>query len=182
MLKYIYIIAVTSLSQILFAQDSESKQWIKFKPIENDFEVELPDIPETRDKDLHTDLGVLKTISYNVKKDKKSNNFLYSLNLVIYPDDTFHEDSLEYNNLVMQNTIEEMSRLLKCPIVYMAQTQVNQKHAFTYRLMDEKSGQVVKGIVVRNFDVIYSLGVFTLKDRSLNSEIDRFIDSFKLID
>jgi hypothetical protein len=157
-------------------------KWITFHPIENDFEIEFPDIPETKEKDLHTEIGVLKTVSYNVKQDKKSDNFLYSVNLVVYPDLTFHEDSTEYNKLVLQNSVEELSRLLKCEIVYSTESTVSDLPSISFRLMDEMSGQVVKGCAVRNHNTVYTATVFTMKDRSLNADIDRFLNSFLLLD
>jgi hypothetical protein len=162
---------------------SGQETWMSFRPIENDFQVLFPDLPETKEKDLHTDeIGIIKTVSYNVKFDKKENNFLYSINLVIYPDETFNEDSTDYNLMVMKNSVEEMSRLLKCPIVYIGEDNLGARPALSYRLMDELSGQVVKGMIVRNQDTIYTLSVFTLKDKSLNDDIDKFIKSFAFID
>jgi hypothetical protein len=176
-LLFVFIIILGS--HFLSAQET----WMSFRPIENDFQVLFPDLPETKEKDLHTDeLGIIKTVSYNVKFDKKANNFLYSINLVIYPDDTFNEDSTDYNLMVLKNSVDEMSRLLKCPIVYVGEEFLGTRPALSYRLMDELSGQVVKGFIVRNQDTIYTLSVFTLKDKSLNDEIDKFLKSFAFIE
>lgn len=180
-MKKIFYILIISL--ISFLSSTAQETWMSFRPIENDFQVLFPDLPETKEKDLHTDeLGILKTVSYNVKSDKKATNFLYSINLVIYPDDTFIDDSIDYNNMVLKNTVEELSRMLKCPIVYASEENLGSKQAISYRLMDELSGQVVKGLVVRKEDTIYTLSVFTLKDKSLNEDIDKFIKSFAFIE
>jgi hypothetical protein len=166
-----------------FVTAQSQNNWISFRPIEGDFQVNFPGLPDTKEKDLHTEIGVLKTTSYNVKLDQKSStNFLYSVNLVVYPDETFNEDSIEYNHLVMQNSVSELSRLLKCSIVYISEQSLNNKPALTFRLMDELSGQVVKGVVVRNLDTIYTVNVFTMKDKSLNDDIDKFLSSFSLIE
>jgi hypothetical protein len=163
----------------IYAQEA----WMPFRPIENDFQVLFPDLPETKEKDLHTDeLGIVKTVSYNVKFEKKAKNFLYSINLVTYPEDTFNEDSTDYNLIVLKNSVDEMSRLLKCPIVYVGEEFLGTRPALSYRLMDELSGQVVKGFIVRNQDTIYTLSVFTLKDKSLNDEMDKFLKSFAFIE
>jgi hypothetical protein len=174
----IYLILL--LLFLICCEDIYSQTWTKFISEDNDFSVSLLGLPELKTKQLHTEIGILMSKSYNFKQDMKANNFLYSVNSVKYPPSTFHMDSLEYNEAMLTSMVEALSENLKCKIVY-ANTAIKNNHqALIYRLTDDVSGQVVKGFAVLKGDMIYTVHVFTMLDKSLNTDMDKFLDSFYL--
>jgi hypothetical protein len=173
-MRYLVVLSFIFSCCFLSAQGS----WIKYAPIDNSFSVLFPGIPQERAKDLNTELGMLKTKNLSVALDKKDKNFLYSINIVTYPNATFTKDSTVYNDELLISNIDALSTNLKCKLVYKNKTTVSGEDAYLYRLTDDQSGQVVKGIVVIHQDAIYTLSVFTMIDRSLNDDIDKFLLSF----
>ncbi len=155
--------------------------WMPYESSDHDFTILLPEMPLEKSKTLHTELGQLVTNSYAVSLDKKSNNFFYSINTVLYPKATFSSDSLSYNNEVLASQIEALSENLKCKVVYQNKMKVSDEEGYLFRLSDDKSGEVVKGLIVMYKDKIFTVTVFTLLDRSLNGDVDKFLNSFTLI-
>ncbi len=155
--------------------------WQTYESIDHDFKVLLPELPKVKSKNLITEIGSLLTKNYSVSLDKKSTNFFYSINTVNYPPLTFSKDSTAYNNEVINSHIDALSTNLKCKLVYKNEIQISGEAAYLFRLSDEVSGEVVKGQIVLYKDKIYTVTVFTLLDRSLNSDIDKFLSSFELI-
>lgn len=154
-------------------------EWKKFLPLDGKFQILFPAQPEIRSRDLNTELGMLKSYNYSVKTDKDHPNFLYSVNVVEYPENTFHQDSLLLIDDVLYETILNLSEKLKCKITYENEIMINsESRSKIFRLTDDLSGQVVKGIVVLKDNVLYTVNVFTMKEKSLNQFMDKFINSF----
>ncbi len=175
--KASFIVLFLFFSISVFGQDN----WLIYKSPENDFKVKLPKDPALRSKELNTELGMLATQNFSVAMDKKDKNFFYSINVVRYPSATFSKDSTEFINETLTSSIDALSTNLKCKLVYKNETTVSGHKAFLFRLTDDFSGQVVKGIEVLKDDKLYTLTVFTMLDRSLNADIDKFLLSFELI-
>jgi hypothetical protein len=156
------------------------QDWHIYEANDIDFSVLLPEKPNVKVKELNTEIGKVITNNYSVSLDKKSNNFLYTINTVQFPKATFSKDSTSYNDEVMQSHLQELSTTLKCKLVYQNPVTISDENGYIFRLTDDRSGQVVKGCITLYNDKIYTITVFTLLDRSLNSDIDRFLNSFKL--
>ncbi len=176
-MRFLFTIILFTFFNDLIGQDA----WSVYKSPENDFEVNMPGLPSIKNKDLHVEIGTLKHTSYNLKMDPKDKNFLYSIHKVTYPESTFNNDSIELNYIILTESIKSMSELLKCKIVYVNNDVYEGNLCNKFRLTDDLSGQVVKGVTIMNNDRIYTLMSYTMLDRSLNDDIDKFLNSFHLI-
>lgn len=165
---------------IVYSTAIAQQDWQFYEADDFGFSVLLPEKPRVKSKEFDTEIGKLVTNNYSVELDKKSNNFLYTINTVQFPKATFSKDSIAYNDEVMRSHLQELSTTLKCKLVYQNPATISDENGYIFRLTDERSGQVVKGCITLYNDKIYTITVFTLLDRSLNGDIDRFLNSFKL--
>ena len=173
-IKIIFSLLFCLKLQIGFCQT----EWKYFSPTDSSFTVLLPGQPMQKTKQLHTALGMLPFTNYSYAIEKYEDNFLYSINVVTYPDLNFEEDSIQFNETVMKASVEALSVNLKCEVVYVQTKLLDDENGMVFRLMDNLSGQVVKGQIGIKNDKMYTLTVFTMKDKSLNDNMDKFLDSF----
>lgn len=157
----------------------QGQDWQRYKS--DSFEILLPKLPEKRSKDLYTGLGMLKTVNYSVKPEVEDANFFYSINVVEYPAELISVDSMDLIDTMMVAHVNELSATLKSKIIYATESKYQGRPSYLFRLMDDLSGQVVKGRVVFAYDRMYSFMVFTLKDKSLNDNIDKFLESLRIL-
>lgn len=139
--------------------------------------ISFPQQPSVRSKELMTSLGNQTATSYTYQPSSESPNFLYSAQVIEYPQGTFPEDSLDLIQLALKETVESLSANLKCKIIYQ-DISVEGKNSRIFRLEDAVSRQTVKGKVILLNNYMITLTVFTWIDKSLNSRVDQFLTSF----
>lgn len=164
---------------IITSTQVQSQDWQRFKS--DSFDILLPKFPEKRMKNLNTELGMLPSISYSVKPEDSDPNFFYSINIVEYPEDIIHADSVTLIDTMIVASVDQLCTILKSKKVYASVSKYNGHHSYVFRLMDDLSGQVVKGRAVFAYNRMYSFMVFTLKDKSLNDNIDKFFNSLRFL-
>lgn len=170
---------ITALIFLFCSLQIKGQEWQRYKS--DSFEIFLPKLPEKRTKNLYTGLGMLKTVNYSVKPEAADANFFYSINIVEYPSELISLDSTDLIDTMMVAHVNELSATLKSKIIYATESNYQGRPSYLFRLMDDLSGQVVKGRVVFAYDRMYSFMVFTLKDKSLNDNIDKFLDSLRIL-
>jgi hypothetical protein len=141
--------------------------------------LDYPETPIVKKRDLHTEIGILSSMSVSFAPESKKPNFLYSLNVVFYPESTLSNDSIEMNSAIANSLIDGLAEEHKCKLTYATESIKNGLPCVLYRMMDDVSGQVVKGMVMVHNNKTFVLSVFTKKEQSLNDDIDRFLNSIK---
>lgn len=170
---FIYLFTINDI----FCQEN----WVNYK-FENDAGISIlfPGQPVKKTKQLNTLIGMLPSNNYSYKPSGKNANFLYSVNTVQYPEESFSIDSVEYNMEVISSMVHALSENLKCEIIYNNPGLVDLWPITLFRLMDQVSGQVVKGIITMRQNKLYTVTVFTMKEFSLNGDMDKFLNSFQI--
>lgn len=135
----------------------------------------FPSVPQARAKQLYTDMGMLYTKNYSLDAKEDKNNFLYSLNIVTYPETSFSESDLD---TMLLTSIDQLCLTLKSKLIYANRELKNDRPFYLFRMMDDISGQVVKGLMTFAHQRMYTAMVFTMREKSLNSDMDKFLDSF----
>jgi len=156
------------------------ENWKTFKPNRELFSLNVPGEMKYGEKNLLTDVGNLKVITYLYQAGSEEKNYLYLINYVDYPEGTFHSDSSEIIQDFFDITIEQNIKDLGGELVYSSEFFHQNYPGRIYRVSYNKNKAVLKSHIYLVHDRFYSLQVFTLSEKSLNPDMDRFLNSFKL--
>ncbi|MFT6334376.1 MAG: hypothetical protein ACJATI_001114 [Halioglobus sp.] len=156
-------------------------EWVTFKAdAVLSFEVQVPAEMAVKTKDITTDLGVMTTTTYAHEGMEDDMNFLYVINVVEYPSGTFPMDSLDLKNVFLEQSIENMAEGIDGELVYKSEiSEGGNGIGRLFRLKYDEGYGVIKGKVFIKDDVFITLQVYTIKEKSLNDEMDLFLDSFR---
>ncbi|MBC7884296.1 MAG: hypothetical protein H7X99_02395 [Saprospiraceae bacterium] len=176
--KYItlfLIIMVFSNSGGMLAQSV----WKKFSPPDQPFEVMTPVVMKNGEKKILTDLGQLFSTTWMCQGEGDDPNFIYSLSYVDYPAGTFHADSTALIDDFFNISVDTNIKNLGGTLVYKSDLPYGPHPGVIYRASYNNNGAVIKSRMMLIGDRFYALQVFTLSEKSLNPEMDRFLNSFK---
>lgn len=153
--------------------------WIKFKG-EGDltFSVNAPGILDKSSKQLTTAVGELEVLTYAYEGEDKDANYLYLINMVQYPEWTFPSDSIDLINDYLANAIESSVENVQGELIY--SSPIERTFGKLFRIKYNGGDAIIKGKVYIRKDVFVSIQVFTVKSKSLNDEMDIFLDSFRM--
>ena len=172
---------IASILLLTTSMAAGQKDWITYKAdAVLSFEVQVPSELGVKTKDITTDLGVMTTTTYAHEGTNDDMNFLYVVNVVEYPSGTFPKDSLDLKNEFLEQSIKSMSDGIDGELVY--QSEISEEGNGIGRLFRLKYNEgygVIKGKVFIKDDVFITLQVYTIKEKSLNDEMDLFLDSFR---
>jgi hypothetical protein len=155
------------------------EDWIKFKG-EGDlaFSVDAPASLIKSLKTLTTAVGDLEVLTYEYQGEEEDANYLYLINMVQYPEGTFPPDSTELIVDYLTNAIESSAENVKGELIY--STPIDNKFGKLFRIKYNGGEAIIKGKVFIRKDVFVSIQVFTISSKSLNNEMDIFLDSFRM--
>ena len=154
--------------------------WKKFTPKGQPFEVFAPGEMKYGEKNLLTDVGEVKVVTYMHQGDNNDPNFIYLINYVDYPDGTFHPDSTELIDDLFKISIKTNLNDLKGELIYNTKINYRLYSGMLYRATYNSGKAVIKSKMYLIGDRFYALQVYTLSEKSLNPEMDKFLDSFKI--
>jgi hypothetical protein len=160
----------------LFSQ----KQWQNFSPDKKAFEMTVPGEMKFGENTIFTEMGNLKVTSYMHQATTDDDNFIYVINYVDYPEGTFHLDSLELIQDFFKISISTNIADLEGELVYMSESNYGKYPGTLYRVNYNKGNAILKSKMYLIGDRFYALQVYTLANKSLNPDMDRFLNGFKL--
>ena len=153
--------------------------WVKHKSEGSlAFSVEAPGEMEKSSKTLKTAVGELNVLTYSYEGKDEDPNYLYLINMVQYPDDTFPSDSTELIVDYLDNAIESSAEKVNGELIYSA--PIDNEFGKLFRIKYNGGEAIIKGKVYIRRDVFISLQVFTVESKSLNDEMNIFLDSFRM--
>ena len=164
-----------SIINVGLAQDS----WIKYTAEEViPFSVDVPGDMEATSKSIKTAVGELITQTYAYQGKAEDPNYLYLINLVQYPEGAFPVDSVDLINEYLDNSILTSTEKVGGSLIYTS--DLEKLNGKLFRIKYNDGNAVIKGKSYIKDDVFISLQVFTIKAKSLNDEMDYFLDSFEV--
>jgi hypothetical protein len=179
-MKYLSIIISLFFPLLLSAQ--EDGPWTYFQSLNGDFSIDFPDGPRLERNDtVETAIGELVYHIFLVQKDQKADNVMYMLSYCDYPEGTIHSDSTELLNDFFEATMDQAAKSVNGELTYFDFTWYNDYPGYFWRI-DYLDGKVL--IKTKAFLVdrrYYALQTVTIRPKSLNLSIDRFMDSFRVI-
>ncbi len=151
--------------------------WIVFDSKDPAFKISFPTEIQQKEKIIETDIGGIevKTV-FAVSSVDSTENDLYLLNYYKLDKNIFEGDSAITKKDFFDETINNISNEINADIIY-SNKNINDKISIaTYRIENEKTA--MKGKLVLSQGYFFSLQVFTVKQYSLNKNMDKFLNSF----
>ncbi len=155
------------------------QNWQKFTPSGQTFEIMSPGEMKNGEKNILTDIGSLQPVTWLHQGADGDPNYLYLVSYIDYPDGTFHEDSIEMIKELMDVSIDTQVKTLSGELVYQSDVPFGMYPGVVFRASYNKNSAVVKGRIILIRNRLYILQVYTLSEKSLNPEMDKFLNSFK---
>lgn len=152
--------------------------WERVKLAEYPYSIQFPGKPEVKQKIINTTLGEQGILSLTFKPETDDPVFFYSLQLVEYPEGTYHQDSVELIHKSLDESLAVLAETLKCKITY--QSELDGYASRIFRLEDNLSKQTVKGKILLENDTLIYCFAFTTIEKSLHNNIDHFLDSLQV--
>lgn len=161
--------------QAVIAQEG----FIKFKDLQERFEVEAPGYLKYNTKTFTTQAGKVTNENFSLKKEGNHPNSLYLINTVNYEDGYFNQDSTDFIEEYLENNVINTADINKCNIIYATLGRLAKgTPVINYRLEGIANDNIIKGAFYIKDNTIFGLQVFTTRKASLNPYIDRFMNSF----
>jgi hypothetical protein len=177
------ILRLLILSSFLYLEGLYSQDtWKVFKAVDGDFSVLVPADMNSHTDTIQTSVGAVLNKTYFVNQVEGDPNFLYAIQCNYYPIGSFPADSTELIDEFLKESLISISEVTKTGIVYKSERSFQSKYkSYIARLANNETGMSVKTFLVIVDDAFYSLQVYTANDKSLNDNIDKFLDSFKIL-
>ena len=156
--------------------------WINFVPDENLFEIQVPGKMEWGVKHVLTALGEMKTTTYLYKGPEENPDPVYIINYTPYPPQTLDKDSIEFMEMFFQTSLEGIMESLEGKLIYAADISNVYTPQKLYKIHYNNGLASVKGKMIVEKDIFYSIQVFSSFQKSQEPEIDKFLESFRIIE
>lgn len=178
MLRPIFIIAIIlmSLSYEVYAQD----HWKQFTPDKQSFSVLSPSEMRAGEKKLLTDVGEMHPVTWMSEGGEDDPNYLYMVSYVDYPQGTFHKDSLDLIDDFLNESVDALIENLNGELIYSAPSDYGHYPGIIIRASYNENTLVLRARMLLVDDRFYALQVYTTKEKSLNDDAARFLNSFRI--
>jgi len=179
---YIYRICLLVMFVMPMALNAQ-QDWIKFEA-EGDmpFSIDVPAVMGMKSKTITTQVGDLTNTTYALERTKEeSPNFLYMVSMIDYPEGTFPMDSTDLKETYLTESITSLANGVNGEVLYLSDIDEGKNgQGKLFRLKYDEDFMVIKGKAFIKNDVFIAIQVYTTKDKSLNDEMDVFLDSFRV--
>ncbi|MBL0099546.1 MAG: hypothetical protein IPP49_05395 [Saprospiraceae bacterium] len=139
----------------------------------------VPGEKRNGEKKVLTDLGASHTVTWLQQSKEGEPNYLYLVSYVDYPEGTFSRDSTDLISELFAVSVETQVKDLGGEIVYQSDSPYGMYPGIIYRATYNKNDAVIKSRMILMNDRLYILQVYTISSKSLNPEMNRFLESFK---
>lgn len=161
----------------------ENSNWQKFTSEEGRFSVMIPGEFVRSDKLVNTDIGEMPCTSFVFQDTFKfSKNKLYVINYCDYPVNTFHRDSIDLIEELLEISVVQENENLRGQITYDHKKRIEGYPGRMFRINYNNGNIVLKSKIFLVQDRFYTIKVYTEYKKSLNFDIDKFFNSFRLLE
>lgn len=174
MQKILFFILLPILA---FSQPS----WEDFQVDSLNFTVKTPFPLDHKVNEAMTDFGLQKIISFGVRAPETHDNYLYQIMVIPYPDSTFHQDSTAFKNMVIQEFVNASHDNEIAEKIYQTSTS-KRGQSFEQWVIHHGKEFSIKSRATINDNSLYVIQVITPFDKSVNTKIDKFLNSFTFLD
>jgi len=168
----------------LAAQVADPDEWENYIFIDAGFELRSPGPLTEKVDSIETDIGPLAfhRLFYQSPDEASSDNLIYQLTWVQYPETFFPSDSSDWIDEFFQQTIEEATRTLRGHLAYSTPITQQGYQGYLWRInyLDDKA--LIKTRAFLHKGKYIAISTVTFQARSLNPSTDRFLDSFRFLE
>lgn len=158
----------------------KADDWYQFKSNKLGFSIEFPGKPTEKKQVLNSDIGELnmRIIAFD---DSKRDNLIYMFSHTVYPDTNMSSNNKEFlpifYRFAIDGTVEQVGgKLLSEKKIYIGKYEGRE---FVINYNNGKSVIKARSYLVGN--TLYQMQAMTAPKYSFNKSIERYLDSFKLI-
>lgn len=155
--------------------------WKLFESDKGRFSILVPGLMSEKKNEVETEIGTLTYHIYFHKPEaENADNFLYMVSYCDYPEGSVHSDSTELLADFFEATVESSVFSVNGDLFY--STDMDYK-GYPGKLWRVNYGDNTAAIKTKAFMIenrYYAVQAITLRDKSLNSAIDKFLDSFQV--
>lgn len=173
---------------MLAAQDGaigeDQRLWEKYTYFDAGFELKSPGELIERIDMVETDLGTLEfhRMFYQTADESASDNLIYQLSWVQYPEDLFPPDSTDLIEAFFQETIAEATKTVRGYLAYSSAISLQGYPGYIWRINYLEDKAVIKTKAYLRKGKYISLSTVSYQGRNLNSSTDRFLNSFRFLE
>ena len=161
---------------------TEDQLWKELKSYEGNFRILCPGEMEVKVDSMITGIGQLAYHTFYFQDDNTAENLLYMLSYCDYPEYTVHSDSTELHQEFFKATLESAVNSVNGVLLYSDDMDFRGYPGKVWRIDYLNGMAVIKTRAYLIGNRYYSLQTITLKERSLNTASDKFLDSFRLLE
>lgn len=132
-------------------------------------------------KRIPTALGEIPQITWVYQPEEAHPNYLYMVSWIDYPAGTFTVDSIHLIHQLFNVSAQTLADDLEGELVYGSLQEDKVRPAYVFRASFRDGNHVVKGRMVLDKDRFYMMQVYTFKENSLNGNMDRFLQSLRIL-
>ena len=169
-------------SFVILLMSASIQDWQEFKSLEGAFRVIVPGEMKEKTNTIQTTIGTLEYHTFIYQdEDKDADNVLYMVSYCDYPNNTIHSDSLELINDFFKNTIESSVQSIDGELAYSTAVKLYEYPGRLWRINYNGAQATIKTKAFMVKQRYYAIQAVTYRDKSLNPSMDRFLDSFQLL-
>lgn len=157
------------------------QEWKEFHDDSLRFSVKSPFAFDKKVNTAMTDFGLQEVISYGIKAPEGHSNYLYQIMIIPYPDSVFHEGNSEFQNTVVQEFINASHDFENVEKIYQTSTKVNGDTFQQWVIHHGEEFSIKSRATIKN-DALYVVQVITEFDQSVNTNINKFLNSFNFLE
>ncbi len=160
-----------------------SIEWEVFQSFDGKFKILTPGKMEKKEKTIETGIGDITYIThYYQSSEKDPDNLVYMVSYCDYPENSIHSDSTEFLEEFFKTTIESSVESVRGELSYSSSIELEDYFGKIWRVdyNDGKGSIKTKAFMVDNR--LYTVQVISKKEKAMNIYINKFLDSFSLID
>ena len=173
----------TWVTQYSFAQSDSFDSWPYYTSMSGQFKIKVPGQMKEKVDTVQTELGQLVYHTYFYQNDGSdgSDNFVYMVSFVDYPEHSVHSDSTALLQEFFTATMDEAEFSINGELIYRKAIEEDGYPGYLWRINYRENSAMIKTKAFVRERRYYSIQAVTLKELGMNRQIDRFLDSFQLL-
>ncbi len=157
--------------------------WTEFKDFDGKFVVLVPGEMSKKENPVETPLGEMIYYSHFYQPTEKDpDNILYMISYCDYPEGGMHSDSLELLPTFFDETLAAALESVKGELLYSNNIQIQGYPGKLWRLVYRDGEASIKSKAFMVGSRFYMIQTIGFRDKGINPNIDKFLDSFRVIE
>ena len=162
----------------LLTTSVHGQTWKIFHSEEGGFSILTPGLMEEKSATVNTEIGEFDVHTLFLNPKDTLGNYLYLINYYDLPEGMVPDDSTALVNDFLTNTMDQSVTDVNGSLLYNTPVEIGIHTGLMWRASSDSGTIKCRAYIINNR--FYMLQVFSYPRKSLNKEIDRFLESFTL--